>query len=55
MKRYRMPNGHVYLFDEDKAPAYAELIEPKKKARRTSNKAKTASNKAKETKTKAEE
>lgn len=45
LKIYRMPNGHIYQFEESEAPAEAVLVE--KKAAEPANKAKKPANKAK--------
>lgn len=45
LKRYIMPNGRTYQFEESEAPATATLIEVK--AVKAENKAKKPANKAK--------
>ena len=52
LKKYRMPNGHVYQFRENEAPIGAVLIEPEIKAAEPQNKARRPSNKAKAVKKK---
>lgn len=45
LKKYRMPSGRTYQFEESEAPAVAVLVE--EKAEKTENKAKKPANKAK--------
>lgn len=55
LKKYKMPNGRTYQFDERSVPAGAVPVEPEKKAeekpkakaKKTANKAKKPANKAK--------
>ena len=44
LKKYRMPNGRIFQFEESDAPKEAVLMEEKKAA--PNNKAKTPKNKA---------
>ena len=44
LKKYRMPNGRIFQFEENEAPKEAVLVEEKKAAPK--NKAKTPKNKA---------
>lgn len=52
MKIYRMPNGKLYRFAEDKAPKEAVPFEFEQKAIEPENKAKKPANKAKKAATK---
>ena len=45
LKKYTMPNGRTYQFEESEAPAEAVLVE--KKAAEPANKARKPANKAK--------
>lgn len=45
LKKYKMPNGRTYQFEESEAPANAKLVGEKKADK--ANKSKSASNKAK--------
>ncbi len=44
LKKYRMPNGRTYQFEESEAPASAMIVE--EKAEKAANKAKKPANKA---------
>ena len=53
MKKYRMPNGHIYLFKDDEVPFGATPLEVELKAVEPQNKAvKPANKKRKVVKTK---